>query len=377
MQKIPPILAVSVLFLGAACSQGSDKTYSSELGTRISGPAAVPYSSPASVDAEPVSSQIAVEIEGQGGSLSTPTNVPEAEAPDQTPPSEAENVTPPTNVAGSYLYCEEISPEATQPEYARVACSVFVNKVRVAPESLFTSVVWGIEDIPANVAQIQVQAPGKPFDVIYRIRGASVVERENRAANAVYTAAFTQTDGGSGKLEAKKVDNFLSWEPHNRLATPPLAFQGGTESGGVPLYLCRLYISGSVIPGKLALEDTNIGGPRTCYSVDGLNRDISSLDGLRAEVLVTDVNAAKLRWTKFSGTIPSTGLVGGQDSAGNPIYVCRALESGSSGTQAPNNRNGEYTPGYVKPGSRACSYEFFGVKSSVLDFEILEIDGVI
>ncbi len=47
------------------------------------------------------------------------------------------------------------------------------------------------------------------------------------------------------------------------------------------------------------------------------------------------------------------------------------------GKQAPNNPNGEYTPGYVKPGSKACSYEFFGVKSSTNDCEILEMDGAI
>lgn len=374
------LLAISSLFSVLGCSQASDPTFSAEAEKRVSAAdsAPRPSSTPADTGAEPPFSS---ELIAQSGTLPSEARAPEAEPPSQPQPQPqpaTESVTPPTNIAGGSLYCEEISPDLTPPESTRVACSLIVNKERVNASDLFTTVVWGAEQIPATAVDVQVQAPNRPFAVIYKISGTTPQERKSRAATAVYTALVTQADGSGGKLEGKKKDSFLSWEPHQRQNLSPLAFQGGTEAGGVPLYVCRMYVGQSIITGKLAFEDTATNSPRSCFGVDGSNREVSTLDGYRTEVLHYDSSSAlKLRWTKFSGSIPTTALVGGQDSSGRPIYICRGLESRALGTnQMPNDKAGEFTPGHVRPGARACLYEFFGL-TSVADFEILEIDGAI
>ncbi len=132
------------------------------------------------------------------------------------------------------------------------------------------------------------------------------------------------------------------WMPASGAYLPPGAVQGGTEANGQPLFICRAPYQGGNHLGKVVAGRCNIG-----YA--GAEVGVAQF-----EVLVGPAG----RWVGASnGYVPPGAMVGGNESNGQPLYICRA-----------GYRGGTHVGKVV---GNSCNFGFGGAEIAVPQYEVL------
>lgn len=128
--------------------------------------------------------------------------------------------------------------------------------------------------------------------------------------------------------------------------------EAGTD--GRPLYSCRVYMNGDIVPGKAVLGSS----PACWVSYNG--REVGFSSGF--EVL-TNPSRVNFRWIR-SSSLPSNAIAGGRTISDEVLYVARCYHTA-------NGKN-LVTPGKVfasKPNVAYAPYGFAEIECT--NFEIL------
>uniref|UniRef100_A0A4Y0BI90 DUF3421 domain-containing protein n=1 Tax=Anopheles funestus TaxID=62324 RepID=A0A4Y0BI90_ANOFN len=127
---------------------------------------------------------------------------------------------------------------------------------------------------------------------------------------------------------------------------PPNMVRAGIDCDGEVIYVGRAFHEGDMVPAKV-IPTKNVAF--VCHGGE--------------EVLKEDFEV--LRYGAFvweyasNGSVPETAMKIGQTTDGEPLYMGRAIYSGSQ------------TPGKVHPSHGCCYLPFDGAEVSVTDYEVL------
>ncbi len=148
-------------------------------------------------------------------------------------------------------------------------------------------------------------------------------------------------------IERVQFKGGADWVPASGGAIPPGAMQGGYESGGEPLFVCRVSYNGSVQPGKVR---PGFGGCNFPFGGQEVTRP-------RYEVLV----GTGFDWVPGNGGIPGGAVQGGYDipPQSPPLFVCQA------------NYNGGMHPGKIRPDWTSCDISWGGQEIFVDAYSVL------
>lgn len=140
---------------------------------------------------------------------------------------------------------------------------------------------------------------------------------------------------------------FAVWRYSASGATPQYAWRAGADSSGQPFYLCRAHYQGSLTPGNIR---PGFGGCHISY--DGDEKNINHYQVF----LLTHSSYGYWQWVKYN--LPAHSWRVGDDTNGQPLYVCRA----------------RYADGLVIGktwrGLNACYIPYGGREGSVRDYQV-------
>jgi len=324
--------------------------------------------------------------DSQNDSLVGEGNSREAIADDQVVVSGSESVVIPTPITGAYLSCvhEERENAADPSNQDEVFCSVRNLDTRnlVDIYNLNVGVLWsfqGLENIRLKV-ETELLTNHLQHHVRYIFRNLTVNEKNELYSESEFVVEFKQTDLLLAKAKTKTKGLGYKWLRLDGGSLPAGGFAAGTEQMALrTLYLCRIYVGTGLYPGKL-IEHYNDPNKSACFAVaadiaiESQSTDASALLYSNDILILPDERElTKFRWIAAkNGQIPTDAFAAGYTQDGSPLYVCRNREFGppTSQNEAPNDPNGELTPGHISGGMAVCTHEYWGVSTSNI-YEVL------
>uniref|UniRef100_A0A182XP53 Uncharacterized protein n=1 Tax=Anopheles quadriannulatus TaxID=34691 RepID=A0A182XP53_ANOQN len=127
---------------------------------------------------------------------------------------------------------------------------------------------------------------------------------------------------------------------------PPNMVRAGVDSDGEVIYVGRAFHEGDMVPAKV-IPTKNVAF--VCHGGEEVLKE--DFEVLRYGAFVWEYSS--------NGSVPETAMKIGQTMDGEPLYMGRAIYSGSQ------------TPGKVHPSHGCCYLPFDGAEVSVTDYEVL------
>jgi hypothetical protein len=132
------------------------------------------------------------------------------------------------------------------------------------------------------------------------------------------------------------------WISASNGSIPSGSLVSGHEAGGEKLYLCRANYKGGVHPGKV----------RTAFGACNIGWGDN-------EVAVKEYETYVIWQKATDGEVPASAIVGGAESSGEKLYVCRG------------NHEGGVHSGKVRKAFGACNISWGGKEVKVNPYEVL------
>ena len=336
-------------------------------------------------------------------SISVPANDSELDATqaEENNPSETasesgddqESANMPQVVSGAYLSCDRsFNSEDRDIDHYVIQCGLRDQQSNILLEKGQRSEaeIWQVLGLPASLLQklaIQVDPSNNFWQAVFLFSDLGPAEVSQIKEQAIIDLQLNNGQNFQSNSQDPSFSLGVQWQHLDGDTPPDHTLVAGSEiSGTVDLHLCRIYVNGHLLPGKLLDEAdfSDTGG--SCFSVSNGNSVLATFDSnLPFDGLVVpnggnrpDTSLTNLTWVAVGDDpaqpLPPSMYPSGYLADGRLLYSCRALQAGPApaGEQGANDDDGEMTPGYLIAGERICRYEYFGEKLAD-KFEILTI----
>uniref|UniRef100_A0A182T8G4 DUF3421 domain-containing protein n=1 Tax=Anopheles maculatus TaxID=74869 RepID=A0A182T8G4_9DIPT len=127
---------------------------------------------------------------------------------------------------------------------------------------------------------------------------------------------------------------------------PPNMVRAGVDCDGEVIYVGRAFHEGDMVPAKV-IPTKNVAF--VCHGGEEVLKE--DFEVLRYGAFVWEYSS--------NGTVPESAMKIGQTTDGEPLYMGRAIYSGSQ------------TPGKIHPSHGCCYLPFDGAEVSVTEYEVL------
>uniref|UniRef100_A0A453YKA7 Uncharacterized protein n=1 Tax=Anopheles arabiensis TaxID=7173 RepID=A0A453YKA7_ANOAR len=187
-------------------------------------------------------------------------------------------------------------------------------------------------------------APPPPSALVGQRKSSSSSSDSSRASCSALSGGSECKPPGYGLISS---DFAGCWQHCNVNGPfPPNMVRAGVDSDGEVIYVGRAFHEGDMVPAKV-IPTKNVAF--VCHGGEEVLKE--DFEVLRYGAFVWEYSS--------NGSVPETAMRIGQTMDGEPLYMGRAIYSGSQ------------TPGKVHPSHGCCYLPFDGAEVSVTDYEVL------